>query len=184
MTKSKAVEWARSHHACYEAVQWLESLQKNATMADAWKRCKRSDWMLWALEEAGQSERYESVLRLFAVSCARRALLAERKAGREPDKRCWEALRVAKLHANGNANSEDLAAASAAAWDAARGSARGSARAAASAAAWDAARDAVSAAAWGSASAAAWGSAWDAARGSARGLQAKSLRRLIPEWPG
>ena len=88
------------------------------------------------------------VLRLFACDCAERALLRERKAGREPDERSWEALRVAYLYAEGAATRGELAAAGDAAWDAARDAARD--------AAWDAAWDAAGTAAGTAAGAAAW----------------------------
>jgi len=73
-------------------------------------------------------------LRIFACDCADEALHRERKAGREPDARSWEAVRVARRHAIGKASNEELDAARAAAWAAARAAAR----AAAWAAAWDA----------------------------------------------
>ena len=69
----------------------------------------------------------ERTARLFAVDCATRALNREKKAGRTPDKRSYEALKVARRFANGDASVDELAAAGAATWDAAR------------AAAWDAA---------------------------------------------
>ena len=74
--------------------------------------------------------------RLFAVWCARQVqhLIT--------DERSLNALNVAENFANGNATSEELAAA----WAAAR----------------DAARDAVCAAAWDAARGAAWDAAWDA----------------------
>lgn len=114
-------------------------------------------------------------LRLFACDCAERALVRERDAGREPDPRSWEAIRVARAYANGEATD----AAREAAWAAARHAAWAAARhaawvgsAAASAAAWAAcaaARDAASAAArhaagaaWAAASAVARDAAWDA----------------------
>jgi len=69
--------------------------------------------------------------RMFAAHVAANALHAERKRGREPDVRLWDAVRVAYDYANGNATDEQRAAAWAAAW------------AAAGAAAWAAARDAT-----------------------------------------
>jgi hypothetical protein len=38
----------------------------------------------------------ERTARLFACDCAERALLREREAGREPDERAWQAVRVAR----------------------------------------------------------------------------------------
>ena len=50
----------------------------------------------------------ERTARLFACDCATRALKGERKAGHEPDKRSWEALRVARLYAEGKATKQEL----------------------------------------------------------------------------
>jgi len=52
-------------------------------------------------------------LRLFACDCAERALKRERKAGREPDKRSWAAIIVARRYANGEATLTEITAASA-----------------------------------------------------------------------
>jgi hypothetical protein len=51
------------------------------------------------------------ILRLFACDCAERALRMERRKGREPDPRSWEAVRVARLFTEGNATKKELAAA-------------------------------------------------------------------------
>ncbi len=102
----------------------------------------------------------------FACWCAEQALLREREAGREPDKRSWTAIGVKRRWLKGEATDEELHAASAAAWAAAWAAARdavSAARDAASAAAWAAARDA----AWAAARDAAWDAARDAARDAA-----------------
>ena len=122
-----------------------------------------------------------STARLFAADCAERALKRERKAGREPDARSWEAVRVARAFARGEATSEDLAAAwdaaGATAWATARvttgATAGAAARAAARVTAWDAAGDAARAAA----RAAAWDAARDAARATARAAARAADRR-------
>ena len=67
-----AYKWAAKRGACQPALDWLATLPDDATMSDAWRRCKRSDWMTWALEKAGYSD--ERVLRLYGASCAARAL--------------------------------------------------------------------------------------------------------------
>ena len=96
--------------------------------------------------------------RHFACDCAESVLhLAN-------DPRSSEAVRVARLYADGRATDDELAAA----WAAARDAARDAARAAAWAAAWAAASAAARAAAWDAAWAAAWDAAWDAARAAAR----------------
>jgi len=76
-------------------------------------------------------------LRLFACWVAERALKAERKAGREPDPRSWNAIKVTRDFVNGTATAQEQGAA----WSAA-----GSA---AESAAWSAARSAARSAAWG-----------------------------------
>lgn len=55
----------------------------------------------------------------FACWCAEQALLREREAGREPDKRSWTAIGVKRRWLKGEATDEELHAARAAAWDAA-----------------------------------------------------------------
>jgi hypothetical protein len=177
-TPMTAVEWARSHSACSEALEWLTTLPEGATMADAWRVCACSDWMLWALHAARAST--PGGPRSFACDCAERALLRERDAGREPDLRSGEAIRVARAYLAGEASAQTLAAA----WDAASAAARDAARDAAWAAAWDAAWAAASAAASAAAWAAASAAASAAARDAERNWQADRLRFYVPEWPG
>ena len=110
----------------------------------------------------------EHDLRAFACEVAEEALTKERERGREPDARSWEAIAVARRYTGGEVSKEELDAASAAAWAAARAAASAAARdaawAAARAAASAAARAAAWDAAWAAASAAAWDAAWDAAK--------------------
>ena len=112
---------------------------------------------LWLLIQCADAR----TQRLFACDCADRALA--RIAS--PDPRSIEAVRVARLYADGQATDAELAAARAAgaAWDAAGAAARaaGAAWDAAGAAARDAAGAAAGAAAW-DARAAAWAAAWAA----------------------
>jgi hypothetical protein len=114
------------------------------------------------------------VLRLFACDCAERALRRERRLGREPDPRCWEAVRVARRYAEGKATDAERAAAGTAARDAA-GTAAGTA-------AWAAARDAAGTAAGTAARDAAWTAAGTAAgtaaRDAERGWQYRQLLKL------
>jgi len=65
------------------------------------------------------------IMRLFACDCAERALERERTAGREPDKRSWDAVVVARRYANGKATIAELDAARAAAWAAAKDAEQG-----------------------------------------------------------
>ena len=86
-------------------------------------------------------------LRLLACDCAERALMRERKRGRELDQRSWDAVAVSRRYAMGKATNRELVAARAVAWDAAWTVAGAAASAAASVAASDAASAAASAAA-------------------------------------
>ena len=52
-----------------------------------------------------------NLLHEFACWCAERALRAERKAGREPNKRSWEAIHVKRRWLKGKASDEELGAA-------------------------------------------------------------------------
>lgn len=109
-------------------------------------------------------------LRGFACDCAERALLRERGAGREPDARSREAVRVAREFAAGRASREQLYAARAAAH----------AAAAAAAAAAHAASRAASAA--NAASAAAYDDADSAAHAAYAAHAARSLGDRECSW--
>jgi hypothetical protein len=132
----------------------------------------------------------ETTARLFAADCAERALKNERKAGREPDERSWEAVRVARLYARGEVDDAARAATWAAARDAARDAAStaagDAARAAwaAGAAAWaaGAAAWAAGAAAWAAASTAAWDAALDAAGAHDRAAERKWQTHRLFEY--
>ena len=142
----------------------------------------------------------ECELRLFACWCASMALRAERAAGREPDRRSWEAIRVTRQYARGLTTAKELSAARSAAEDAAWSAAESAEDAAWSAvesaaesaedAAWsaaesaeDAARSAAEDATWSAARSAAWSATWSAAEsaaGSAAGrAHLKQLCRIL-----
>jgi len=119
--------------------------------------------IFWALNYACPQVT-DRMRRLVACACARRALEAERAAGREPDVRSWRAVEVAERFVRGEATDDELeewmlcasARAAAAAWGESRG-AWGAAEAAAEAAAasWGELRGARGAwGAWGAAEAA------------------------------
>ena len=97
-------------------------------------------------------------LHLFACNFAEKALEKERKAGREPDKRSWNAIQAKRDWLDGKITDEQLTAAEAAARDAAR--------------------DATWAAAWAAARAATWDAAWAAARDAARDEQLS----IVHDW--
>ena len=101
---------------------------------------------LWCMHAV--DKKYSQLWRHFAVDCA------EQVKHLMTDERSLNALKVARLHADGKATDEELTAASDAASDAARAAAR--------AAAWAAARAAASDAVWAAARAAARAAASDA----------------------
>ena len=177
---------ARAARACYSDARLAELIPESGlSVAEVAALAIPAEDRHWALVYAvGAPER---VLREHACWCARRALAAERVAGREPDVRSWAAVAVAERYARGDATIAELDAASVAAcasvadsdaesaavraaavdaradaWAAARAAARADARSAAMAATWAAAR----AAAMADARSATWAAAragWDAA---------------------
>jgi len=125
--------------------------------------------------------------RLFAVDCAQRALNREKRAGRTPDKRSYDALKVARRFADGKASSEELAAARDVAWDAAWAAERDVAWAAERDVAWAAAWDVAWAAAWAAERDAAfgmraWSAAWAAARDAARAAERRWQTKRLLEY--
>jgi hypothetical protein len=76
----------------------------------------------------------------FSCDCAKRALMRERKAKREPDARLWNAIAVKRAWLAGRMSDAQLASAESAAWLAARAAARAAAWSA-DAAAWSAERE-------------------------------------------
>jgi len=183
-------EFADKFGACLEGREW--ALANCASMDEVWAKAK-PEWMLWIATQPGVLTDRE--LRLFAVWSARQVqhLMT--------DPRSVAALDVVERHANGEATDEELAAARALAWSAARAAsaasawsaesalasaARASAWSAGSAArasAWSAARSA----AWSAWSASAWSAAWSAwtasAWSAASSAQANWLRdNTSPRW--
>ncbi len=118
-------------------------------------------------------------LRLFAVWCARQALMLVEK----PDPRSIAACDVSERYANGEAKQDELVTANVAAWAAAgdvdRGVARAAAWAAARAAAWTVDRAVARAVAWDAANVVAWAAAGDAARDAAGDAQISHLQNMI-----
>jgi len=110
-------EFCDKHDACTDGLKW--ALANCETMQDAWEKCS-SDHLLWIASRTGVLTDKE--LRLFAVFCARQNLHLL------TDQRSIDAIDIAEKFANGEATTEELSAARAAALDAA----------------WDAARDAQS----------------------------------------
>ena len=100
---------------CEEALEWIESLGPDATVADAWARCQRPDWMLWLVRAAG-IDIDDHALRVFAIEMReRRYRYWLERSGSEPDQRSEEAIRVAWRYLRGLATQEEVRAAAAAA---------------------------------------------------------------------
>jgi hypothetical protein len=148
--------------ACPEARTWIKSA-KIPDLQEAWQKCPRSDWMLWALNKI--NFRDDKTLRLYACACVRGTPLADGRTTWDllTDPRSRTVVEVVERFAEGRATEEERDAARDAAWAAAR-AASDAAWAAARDAAWDAASDA----AWDAASDAAWAAARAAAREAAR----------------
>ena len=117
---------------------------------------------LWCLLRLGFLS--DANLRLFACDCAERALHRERKVGRGPDRRSWNAVAVARKFARGAATRKELIAARSAAWGTP----------------WSAAGNAAERAAACSARSAAWSVSWNSAAGSAElACQLKQLKKYL-----
>jgi len=153
-------EFCRVTNACEKGRDF--ALQ-HASMADVWDKCPRADWLIWIARALGERPD-DRTLRLFAVWSARHTPLGDGRVTGDllTDPRLQAALEVAERYAHGQATTEELAAARAAAWVAAD-----AARAAAGAAAWDAAGAAADAA-WAAAAAAAAATAFEDPEHAAR----------------
>ena len=126
-------------------------------------KCKNKSDVIWLL--CRKEFMTEKDMRLFAVWCDREALKLD-----NPDERSINACNVAERFANGQADSDELAAA----WAAAGAAAEDAAWYAALAEAWAAARAA--------AGAAAWAAAGDAARAAARDAQIDKLLTYFKKY--
>ena len=105
--------WLKEHgeHACADGVTFA---MKHKTMADVWKNCQRSDWMLWICRNAN-IELDAKACRLFACYCVRRTPIGRGKTVWDllTDERSRNAVIVAERFANGTASPEELRAAAA-----------------------------------------------------------------------
>ena len=121
----------------------------------------------------------ERILHEYACWCAKWTLKREREAGREPDPRSWEAIRIKRLWLAGKVTDEELAKAKSAAWYAARCAAWSLDDSAAKSAAKSAARCAARSAAKSAAESAAWSAARYAARYAAYKSFIRKLRSML-----
>jgi hypothetical protein len=107
----------RQYQPCYDALKWAENY---TTPEDAWRECKRGDWMLWILGRLSGPPEGDSrkKLVLCACECARIALpLFERRW--PGDNRVRKCLDTAERWARGDATIQELREARRAAADAA-----------------------------------------------------------------
>lgn len=134
------------------------------------KLCATERTCLWMVDGA-------ETLHEFACWCAEEVLLRERSRGREPNKACWEAIRVKRAWLSGLATDIELATALAAAQHIAWSTSQATAWAAAWATAWAAAADWATS--WAIAQAAAWAAARAADWAAAREKQESRLVEMI-----
>jgi hypothetical protein len=159
MPQSKLVLKLKRLGACEEAVEWAEPY---STLADAWEKCERGDWMLWLAGKARAKLCTRQQLVLAACECARLAL-GHVPAGED---RPRVAIETAERWARGEATLAEVRKAAAAAYATYAAYAAAAANAAAAAYAADAA-DADAAYAADAAADAAYADAADAAADAA-----------------
>ena len=161
---------------CEEGEAWLN---KQKSIRAAWQKCKRADWMLWALSKLGMLD--DKTARAFACDCAEHVLhFYEEKYPN--DNRPRAAIEASRRTITDQ--SEEAAAAVDASRDASRDAAGAAARDAAGAASGAAARDAAWAAAGAAARDAAWAAAGDAAWAAENEWQANRLRQIVNPFNG
>lgn len=99
----------RAGGACEEGLAWLT---ERASLADAWRRCERPDWLLYAAAELGAN--LDELARA-SIACADVALAAVRhklRPGLSPKLRRLQALSRRALSGRGNVLGEHMAATS------------------------------------------------------------------------
>ena len=84
-------------HACFEAVEWVGDM----SLRQAWRRCKRGDWMLWLAVRRGV-DRKEIVW--VACQCARLAL----KHVPEGEERSRLAVETAEAWTRGEVSDQEV----------------------------------------------------------------------------
>ena len=92
MKQSLAVSdfFSTNRDACVEAVKWAKQY---GSMYEAWKKCERSDWMLWAAKRLNLFTKKQSVK--LAVIFAER-VLPKFETKHPEDKRPRRAIQAAK----------------------------------------------------------------------------------------
>lgn len=87
---SKLSEFLKDHGACEGGVDWVKE-NKIKTLAEAWDKCPRGDWMIWMLGKSGKVAADKTVWARIACPVARRALPIFEKWN-ATDKRPHEAI--------------------------------------------------------------------------------------------
>jgi hypothetical protein len=98
-----SVDRIRALGACSGALTWLEA--QEGSLYDAWRRCKRGDWLLWLAARAGVDRR---LVVLAACDCAETALVHVPEGEHQPR----NAIETARRWAAGEATLEEVRAAS------------------------------------------------------------------------
>ena len=90
--------------ACLDAREWTKQV---ANLREAWAKCQRSDWMVWALRTIGFKD--DRKFRLYACGCARNTPLSDGRALWDllTDQRSRTAIEVAERFAEGKATDEE-----------------------------------------------------------------------------
>lgn len=176
-------EFIKKYKPCDPAEIFCKQFE---TMAEAWEKCPRPDWIIWALEHMGKLPD-DRTLRLFACWCVRNTPLVNGQILWDllTDERCRRVVETAEQYANGQVSSEELvavwSAATATGWSVARDAALATAGPDPLAAVFSSAEEAIWSAAY---EACATGnntqSTASAAKDAARAAQANRLREIIP----
>ncbi len=74
---SEALKWCKANWACSEAQEWIEQ-EGIQTMNEAWAKCDRGDWMLWALAHAKLPIKTKAHLRRFLCDFVKEIAVARK----------------------------------------------------------------------------------------------------------
>jgi len=180
-TFESAYDWGVRHMSCPEALDWRMSLGENATQADAWQACERGDWLIWQWEHC---ESYEAEMQKAVENIVSRSIRRAQKSLRGVTA-VWVTVwrKWAREWLSGTDRTKTAAAD--AAYDAADAAYDAAYAAAYAAAAY---ADAANADAANAADCAAYATnvaadTWQSRKAELK-LQARDIRREIPEWPG
>jgi hypothetical protein len=69
--KNGLITFCKRHRACAEGVKWANG-NGITTLADAFDKCERGDWMIWMLWHAGKLTKEQNVR--IAIACAEHVL--------------------------------------------------------------------------------------------------------------